>query len=60
MGWSFAHKVFHHTEDSKEKEKYEEYYSGDKAVDLVDKTIDIVNEWIAEEAYTYGRDYYLK
>jgi hypothetical protein len=25
-----------------------------------DKNIDIANGWIAEEAYTYGRDYYLK
>jgi Uroporphyrinogen decarboxylase (URO-D) len=25
-----------------------------------DKTIAKVNEWISEEAYTYGRDYYLK
>lgn len=31
-------------EDSKEREKYEEYYTGDKAVDLVDKAIDIVAE----------------
>ena len=25
-----------------------------------DRTIDMVNGWIAEESYTYGRDYYLK
>jgi hypothetical protein len=25
-----------------------------------DKTIEMVNGWIAEEAYNYGRDYYLK
>ncbi len=36
-------------EVSEEKKKYEEYYTGDKAVDLVDKAIDIVAEIFGDD-----------